>query len=59
MFIVFRFNRLAVGSVDERAFAHLANLQVLEIGAGNSDLPFNIDKIKGNTKLEKEEDDKD
>ncbi|TWW54008.1 Podocan Precursor [Takifugu flavidus] len=54
-----RFNRLAVGSMDERTFAHLANLQVLDIGSGNTDLLFNIDKIEGNTKLEEEEDDKD
>lgn len=59
MLFVFRFNRLAVGSIDERTFAHLANLQVLDIGSGNTDLLFNIDKIEGNTKLEEEEDGKD
>lgn len=59
MFYVFRFNRLAVGSMDERTFAHLANLQVLDIGSGSTDLLFNIDKTEGNTKLEEEDDDKD
>lgn len=59
MFFVFRFNRLAVGSIDEQTFAHLANLQVLDIGSGNTDLLFNIENIEGNTNLEEEEDDKD
>lgn len=57
VFLVLRFNQLAVGSMDERTFANLFNLQVLDIGSGNSDLPFNTDKIEGDTQLEEEEDD--
>lgn len=34
------FNRLAVDSVDESSFAHLSNLQVLDISSGNNDVPF-------------------
>ncbi|XP_019936310.1 podocan [Paralichthys olivaceus] len=38
--IFLRFNRLSVDSVDESSFAHLSNLQVLDIGTANTDLPF-------------------
>ncbi|XP_069007083.1 podocan [Embiotoca jacksoni] len=38
--IFLRLNRLSVDSVDESSFAHLSNLQVLDIGTGNTDLPF-------------------
>ncbi|KAM3875797.1 podocan [Diretmus argenteus] len=37
--IFLRFNRLSVNSVTESAFAHLTNLQVLDLGQGGSDLP--------------------
>ncbi|XP_058494135.1 podocan [Solea solea] len=33
--IFLRFNRLSVDAVDESSFAHLSNLQVLDIGSGN------------------------
>uniref|UniRef100_UPI003AAC8856 podocan n=1 Tax=Centroberyx gerrardi TaxID=166262 RepID=UPI003AAC8856 len=38
--IFLRSNRLSVDSVDESSFAHLTNLQVLDIGSGSADLPF-------------------
>ncbi|KAI9546607.1 hypothetical protein NQZ68_025769 [Dissostichus eleginoides] len=44
--IFLRFNRLAVDSVDESCFAHLSNLQVLDIGTGNTDLPFKREEIE-------------
>lgn len=52
MFLVLRFNQLTVGSMDE----NLSNLPILDIGSGNSDLPFNTDKIEGDTQLEEEDD---
>ncbi|XP_053718527.1 podocan [Synchiropus splendidus] len=36
--IFLRFNRLSPGSVDELSFTHLSNLQVLDIGTGNTDM---------------------
>ncbi|KAM8887817.1 podocan [Synchiropus picturatus] len=36
--IFLRFNRLSPGSVDELSFTHLTNLQVLDIGTGNTDM---------------------
>ncbi|KAM9831311.1 podocan [Neosynchiropus ocellatus] len=36
--IFLRFNRLSPGSVDELSFGHLTNLQVLDIGTGNTDM---------------------
>ncbi|XP_071059065.1 podocan-like [Pseudochaenichthys georgianus] len=44
--IFLRFNRLAVDSVDESCFAHLSKLQVLDIGTGNTDLPFKREEIE-------------
>ncbi|XP_029133006.1 podocan isoform X1 [Labrus bergylta] len=44
--IFLRFNRLSVNAVDESSFAHLSSLQVLDIGTGNSDLPFKKDEIE-------------
>ncbi|XP_056234796.1 podocan [Seriola aureovittata] len=46
--IFLRFNRLSVDSVDERSFAHLSNLQVLDFGtaAGNADFPFKRDEME-------------
>ncbi|KAM4629545.1 podocan isoform 1-T4 [Polymixia lowei] len=37
--IFLRFNRLSVDSVKESSFAHLTNLQVLDIGSAVADLP--------------------
>lgn len=36
----FSFNRMAVGAVDEKSFAQLTKLQVLDISTGNNDLPI-------------------
>ncbi|CAK6980612.1 podocan [Scomber scombrus] len=44
--IFLRHNRLAVDSVDESSLAHLSNLQVLDIGNGNSELPFKRDEME-------------
>ncbi|XP_059196582.1 podocan [Centropristis striata] len=44
--IFLRFNRLSVDSVDESSFAHLSNLQVLDIGTGNTDLPFKREEMQ-------------
>ncbi|XP_075873594.1 podocan [Nelusetta ayraudi] len=44
--IYLRFNRLAVGAVDESSFAHLTKLQVLDISVGNTDLPFDREKME-------------
>lgn len=44
--IFLRFNRLAVGSVDESSFAHLSHLQVLDIGAGNTDLSYKMEETE-------------
>lgn len=41
-----RNNRLAVDSVDESSLAHLSNLQVLDIGTGNSELHFKRDEME-------------
>ncbi|CAN9500779.1 unnamed protein product [Ophioblennius macclurei] len=40
--IFLRFNRLSVDSVDESSFSHLSKLQVLDVGTGNTDLPFKM-----------------
>ncbi|KAM9849198.1 podocan [Aulostomus maculatus] len=53
--IFLRFNRLSVGSVDESSFAHLSSLQVLDIGTGNSELPFNRDEMDGDKLMEEEQ----
>lgn len=42
-------------SVDESSFAHLSNLQVLDISAGNTDLPFDREKMEADKMLEEEE----
>ncbi|XP_032381389.1 podocan [Etheostoma spectabile] len=44
--IFLRFNRLSVDSVDESSLAHLSNLQVLDIGTGNTDLPFKREEME-------------
>ncbi|KAM6938157.1 podocan isoform 1-T3 [Lycodopsis pacificus] len=43
--IFLRFNRLSVDSADESSFAHLSNLQVLDIGTGNTD-PFKREEME-------------
>ncbi|XP_029939582.1 podocan [Salarias fasciatus] len=53
--IFLRFNRLSVDSVDESSFAHLSNLQVLELGTGNGDLPFKRDELDADKMMEEEE----
>ncbi|XP_022073315.1 podocan [Acanthochromis polyacanthus] len=53
--IFLRFNRLSVDSVDESSFAHLSNLQVLDIGTGNTDLPFKREVTDGDEMMEEEE----
>lgn len=40
-------NRLSVDSVEENSFALLTNLQVLDIGQGDSGLPFKKDHLTG------------
>ncbi|XP_041646513.1 podocan [Cheilinus undulatus] len=50
--IFLRFNRLSVDTVDESSFAHLTNLQVLDIGTGNSNLSFKKDEME---EMEEEE----
>ncbi|AWP11503.1 putative podocan [Scophthalmus maximus] len=52
--IFLRFNRLSVDSVDESSFAHLSNLQVLDIGTGNTDLPFKRDEEDDDKMMEEE-----
>lgn len=59
LFVGSRFNQLAVGSTDERTFAHLSSLQVLDISSGNADLAFNQDKIEDHTQLGEEVEDRD
>ncbi|XP_054458629.1 podocan [Anoplopoma fimbria] len=44
--IFLRFNRLSVDFVDESSFAYLSNLQVLDIGTGNTDLPFKKEEME-------------
>ncbi|XP_068446179.1 podocan [Clinocottus analis] len=44
--IFLRFNRLSVDSVDESSFAHLSNLQVLDIGTENTNLPFKREEME-------------
>lgn len=53
--IFLRFNRLSVDSVDESSFAHLSNLQVLELGTGNADLSFKRDESDADKMMEQEE----
>ncbi|KAK2907436.1 podocan [Channa argus] len=53
--IFLRFNRLSVDSVDESSFAHLSNLQVLDLGTGNADLPFKKDGMEGDKMIEEEQ----
>ncbi|XP_075963590.1 podocan isoform X1 [Anarhichas minor] len=43
--IFLRFNRLSVDSVDESSLAHLSNLQVLDLGTGNTD-PFKREEME-------------
>lgn len=45
--VFLRFNRLSVDSVDESSFAHLPNLQVLDISTGNTDLPLKKEEMEG------------
>ncbi|XP_056270156.1 podocan isoform X2 [Pseudoliparis swirei] len=44
--IFLRFNRLSVDIVDESSFAFLSNLQVLDIGTENTDLPFKGEEME-------------
>ncbi|KAM3620389.1 uncharacterized protein V6R79_022410 [Siganus canaliculatus] len=44
--IFLRFNRLSVDSVDESSFAHLSNLQVLDVGTGDTELNFNKEEME-------------
>ncbi|XP_062251924.1 podocan isoform X2 [Platichthys flesus] len=53
--IFLRFNRLSVDSVDESSFAHLSNLQVLDIGTANTDLSFKRDDMEGDMMMEEEQ----
>lgn len=53
--IFLRFNRLSADAVDESSFAHLTNLQVLDIGTGNADLPFKREEMDGDRMTEEEE----
>lgn len=46
---------MVVGSVDESSFTHLSNLQVLDISAGNTNLPFNREEMEGDKLLGEEE----
>ncbi|XP_031728866.1 podocan [Anarrhichthys ocellatus] len=43
--IFLRFNRLSVDAVDESSLAHLSNLQVLDLGTGNTD-PFKREEME-------------
>ncbi|KAM7410608.1 hypothetical protein PAMA_001848 [Pampus argenteus] len=51
--IFLRFNRLSVDSVDESSFAHLSNLQVLDIGTGNTELNLKKDEMDGGEEEQK------
>ncbi|KAM7388759.1 hypothetical protein PAMP_024909 [Pampus punctatissimus] len=51
--IFLRFNRLSVDSVDESSFAHLSNLQVLDIGTGNTELNLKNDEMDGDEQEQK------
>ena len=42
-------------SVDESSFAHLSNLQVLDCGTGNTDLPLKKDEMEGDKMVEEEQ----
>ncbi|XP_034036218.1 podocan [Thalassophryne amazonica] len=53
--IFLRFNRLSVDTVDESSFAHLTNLQVLDIGMGNTRFPSLKEDSDGYTLTEEEE----
>lgn len=53
--IFLRFNRISVDSVDESSFAHLSNLQVLELGTRNTDLPVKRDESEAEEMMEEEE----
>ncbi|XP_026015257.1 LOW QUALITY PROTEIN: podocan [Astatotilapia calliptera] len=44
--IFLRFNPLSVDAVDESSFKYLSNLQVLDTGAGNPDLPIQKEEIE-------------
>lgn len=52
--VFLRFNRLSVDSVDESSFAHLPNLQVLDISTGNTDLPLKKEEMEDDKMIEKE-----
>lgn len=41
-------------AVDESSLAHLSNLQVLDIGTGNTDLPFKTE-MDGDKMMEEEQ----
>lgn len=45
-FFNLRFNPLSVDAVDESSFKYLSNLQVLDTGAGNPDLPIQKEEIE-------------
>ncbi|KAM8874557.1 podocan isoform 3-T3 [Spinachia spinachia] len=44
--IFLRFNRLSGVPVDESSFAHLSNLQVLDIGTGNNNIHLNREEME-------------
>lgn len=54
-FFLLRFNRLSVNSVDESSFAHLSNLQVLDIGTGNTDPHFKREETEGDKMMEEKQ----
>lgn len=45
-FLNLRFNPLSVDAVGESSFKYLSNLQVLDTGAGNPDLPIQKEEIE-------------
>lgn len=42
-------------SLDESSFAHLVNLQVLDFGAGNTELSFKREEVEVDNVTEKEQ----
>lgn len=55
LFLPHSFNRLSAASFDEASFAHLTQLQVLDVGQGNPDLFSQRKETEGGALTQEEE----
>lgn len=53
--IFLRFNQLSVDSIDRSSFSHLSNLQVVDLGSGDSNLKLAEDETDSATMMEEQD----